>query len=658
MDKKKMERVKLKRFVNMGQYFTWNFDRDVKYHDMGKGLHLAAPALRRVLEHDSTGVNPDVNPDKPLGPVKSNDVARWRQQAEKIKKSGKYFSFWGICDFHKLPTGPGFGYNQCQMPPDEYKWMMSEIGDQFLGWEIGELDGLFGRDVIYYLKPEERPKTRREGHRMFMKYLKEFHRKLYKNTNGLCGVTFPHYFHELPTRMLGAELGQGLLNTQVYVSFLRGACRQYDLQYLAGVSVFDRWGLRSYVSGTDVIMFKGEGEEVAVHKAGPNLGHSVGFFQAAWVINYYAGASIVATEGGYYTDELKAGVRQLSPLGKAFQDFGLWAEKNPPRGKQMRPLALMLDYYAGWTPPRHLYSFQDRVVWHSIPYGPSDHGMDQAYDLFYPGYGKSGFYRDERGFITPTPCGDAVDVLLSDASLEVMSDSPLIWYLSDETPDADLLNRWQKYVKSGGHLVISGNPMVTLAEKWFKMKITGTTTQGIHSVIKQTGEEVRENFFPVRRLPLDRNWTLYAQTESGLPLIAFRKVGKGKVTFLGADHGLTEELIALGFDMNRYLDVKMDPPFEILNSVKRYVQEATAEHLPVEIKGENIYYAVNRLPDGSLIVCLYNPGTEVWNGGLSLKGNKAQLKEIKGPWRNTSALKKSVITLRGNETAVFRAEEK
>ncbi len=647
-----MKKVRLKEFINMGQYFFWNFDRDVKYYDMGRGLHLKAPEMRRVLEHNITAVNPDVCPLSPLPPIRTDDRKRWRTQLQRLKRMKKYFTFWGGLDFWKLPTGPGFKTGECQMPPEEYRWMMKEAGELFLGWEIGEMDGLFGRDIIWYLKPEERPKRRKDAHRIFMDYLKEIHRKLYQNTTGLCSLTFPHYFHELPVRMLGAEMGQGLLNTQLYISFLRGACRQYGLQYLAGVSVFDRWSHRCYLHGGDVTLVKGK--EVAVHKGGPHLGHSLGFFKAAWTINYFASAVAICTEGGYYTDELANGVRQLSPLGKAFWNFGRWAEKNPPRGRQIRPIALMLDYYAGWTPPRHLYSFQDRVVWHCIPYGPSDHGMDRAYDLFYPGYGLSGYYRDERGFITPTPCGDVVDILLNDASLKVMKDSSIIWYISDEKPSKEVVKRLHRYVSEGGHLIISGDPMSLFAQDCLEMKIAEEKRPAIHSVISETGEEVRENFFSVRTLRCDKDWKVYAETEEGLPLIIYRDLGKGKLTFIAADHGLTDQLIAVGFDKDRSLDVRMEPPFELLHSVERYLKEVVSQKIPVEIEGrQGLYYSVNLLSNASFLVCLYNPGSEVWQGKVSLKKTGGKIREISGPWRDNPALQRSEIVLRGNETAVF-----
>lgn len=645
-------KIKLPRFMTMAQYAWFVFDRELSHYDLADTMHMMCPPRKWFSLDFLGGFIINITPGIPYEPItRENLSARWHKQISQIKKIRKPFDFWAVFQGEKLPSGPGYHLGDCQMSKEEYDYMIREVGNLFLGWEIGEFDGLYGRDVIYYLKDEERPRTRREAHDRFITYLKDMHQKLYGNTNALCGVTFPHYFNELPTRMLGAEVAQGLLNTQVYISFLRGACRQYDLQYKIMSSVFDRWGYRCYTDSEDVKMPTDGG--IGAWKAGPYFGHSVGLLQAIWITSYFAEAAIVGLDGGFYTDELSNGVRRLSPLGQAFIEFTKWSRNPYHRGSQVRPVALMLDYYAGWTPPRHLYSFQERVVWHSIPYGPADHGMDQVYNLFYPDYCQAGYYRDERGFITPTPLGDIVDVLLSDATKKIMETYPVICFLSDEASDKDLLERLKIYVEDGGHLIISGKPMLSFAREYLKIEIPEKRGPAILSVISETKEEVREAFFSIRALKNIPGWTIYATTEKGLPLIMWRNYGKGRITFLASDHGLTDDMTAPGFDMNHSLDYRPDPPFELLHSVQRYIKEQVMALLPVTIEGGDIYYSINALDNGNYIVCLYNPGTERWTGKINLKDKKGQLKQIKGPWSGGEMLNDSLVSLKGNETAVF-----
>lgn len=218
--------------MTMTQYAWFVFDREISFYDLSDSMHMFCPKITenaKTLPDFMGGFIVDITPAVPYPPLNDDLKERWRKEVANIKKRRKPFDFWAVLGGEKRPIGPGFKLTQCSMTREEYEYMMQEVGDLFLGWEIGEFDGLYGRDVVYYWKPEERPKTRREAHDRLVAYLKDMHQKLYGNTNALCGATFPHYFNELPVRFLGAEVAQGLLNTQVYISFLRGACRQYDL---------------------------------------------------------------------------------------------------------------------------------------------------------------------------------------------------------------------------------------------------------------------------------------------------------------------------------------------------------------------------------------------------------------------------------------------
>ena len=650
-------KVKFDRFMTMAQYSWHSFAREFAHYDLADSMHMMCPPRKWTKNAELGGFILNITPGIPFPEVMQEGIFQhWRDQVEEIRRLGKPFDFWAVHEGEKLPSGPGYRMLNCQMPEEEYHYMMARVGDLFLGWSIGELDGLYGRDVVYYWSAEERPESRREAHDRFVAHLADLSEKVCGNVCTLCGCTFPHYLDEVSIRMLGAEVAQGLLNNQVYISFLRGACRQYDLQYMIVASVFDRWGYRCYTDSPAVTLETQDGL-IAEWPAGPHHGHSVGLLQAIWVTSYFAGAMIVGLDGSFYTDELSNGVRQLSPLGKALAAFTDWARDPCPRGKQVRPVAVMLDYYAGWAPPRHLYSFEERVVWHSIPYGPSDHAMDQAYDIFYPGYCRAGYFRDERGFIAPTPLGDAVDVLLSDASADVMSDYRVIWLISDEEPYDNLMDRLADYVAAGGHLIVGGEPMLKLLARLFDHTVSREKTHAIASIVAETGEEVREGYFSVRSLALDDNWSVHARTEAGEPVIARRDYGKGMITVLAADHGLTDDLTAPGLDKNRKLDYTPDPQFELLHSVQRYVSQSVSNLLPVRVAGPGVYYAINKIGSDRFIVCLYNPGHEPWTGSVALRDGPGVLKETHGPWCGASSVDGQAMTLKGNGTAVLEVSK-
>ncbi|MEI2725211.1 MAG: hypothetical protein V9H26_17325 [Verrucomicrobiota bacterium] len=55
-------------------------------------------------------------------------------------------------------------------------------------------------------------------------------------------------------------------------------------------------------------------------------------------------------------------------------------------GVMHTPVALFLDYYSGWTFPRHLYTDKVYRVWGNMPYERGDYLTDAVLDLLYPGY--------------------------------------------------------------------------------------------------------------------------------------------------------------------------------------------------------------------------------------------------------------------------------
>jgi hypothetical protein len=282
--------------------------------------------------------------------------------------------------------------------------------------------------------------------------------------------------------------------------------------------------------------------------------------------------------------------------------------------------------------------------------------MDRAYDLFCPGYTESGFYRDERGFITPTPCGDCADILLSDVTAEQLATYPVVWHLSDEVPADDFLARLRAYVGKGGHLIVSGPPMAKLAQSWFGMPIGTETRLAVVAQFTETGEPSRENDYHHRSLPLDKAWQVVVVTDDGSPLIANRSLENGTVTFLATDHGLTDDLTAPGFDLNPRLSYAPEVRFELLRCVQRHVRSLVRQQLPVRIDMPGIYFAINKIDDDRLAVCLYNPGHEEWCGRIVVAAGRRIL-PLAGCW-SQAALDGDELTIPANTTTVVEIQGK
>ena len=84
-------------------------------------------------------------------------------------------------------------------------------------------------------------------------------------------------------------------------------------------------------------------------------------------------------------------------------------------GVHLATVAVLLDFFQGFTPPRHLYTEALYRTWGGLPWDQGDFFTHAVLDHLYPGYEKASYYHNESGFLTGTPHMDAADVLLSDA---------------------------------------------------------------------------------------------------------------------------------------------------------------------------------------------------------------------------------------------------
>ena len=86
----------------------------------------------------------------------------------------------------------------------------------------------------------------------------------------------------------------------------------------------------------------------------------------------------------------------LTPIGKIQAKAREFTESYGQPGVMHTPVALLLDFYAGWTVPRHLFSDKgdytgntaDRLyeIWGNRPYGSGDYLTHAVLSMLYPGY--------------------------------------------------------------------------------------------------------------------------------------------------------------------------------------------------------------------------------------------------------------------------------
>jgi hypothetical protein len=352
--------------------------------------------------------------------------------ADAIARRGLYlFDVWGY-----VPgSGPGGYWQQFKPPAQVFEMLSAKLGPRWLGTDIGEQDGRYIGGYADQMTPAG--VDRWQQYFNFQRHFERMSDDLGHRHATLVSLQFGHYLlKDGGYTLIGAETAQCLPNAQVYYAFIRGAGKQYGVPWFGNVSIYNRWGFKSY----------GGGQETD--------GTSLSLMKRLMYSQILYNSSVAGFEAGFFYPD-----GRLSPIGRIQQSAQRWVRQVGQPGVQHTPVALLLDFEAGWTVPRHLYTGATYRVWGNLPYDDRDYLTDGILDLLYPGYADSSYCHDERGFSTATPYGDIADVLLSDAPPWLLDRYGVI-VLTGHGRDRELRDKLAAYVAGGGHLVLVGEPWV------------------------------------------------------------------------------------------------------------------------------------------------------------------------------------------------------
>jgi len=355
--------------------------------------------------------------------------------ADEIKRRDLYlFDVWGY-----VPgSGPGGYWQQFKPPAEAFTTLESKLGERWLGTDIGEQDGRYLGGYANQMTPASA--GRFEQYLNFQRHFERMGDDLGHKHATLVSLNFGHYFLKEGTyTLIGAETAQALPNSQVYYAFIRGAGKQYGVPWFGNASIFNRWGFKTYGSSG-----KSDGYE-----HGPTKGTSLSLLKRLLYSHVLYNCVAVGFENGWLDGE------QLSPIGRIQQAAQRWVKAHGQPGVMHTPVALLLDFYSGWSFPRHLYTDKLYRVWGNLPYAPGDYLTDAALDLLYPGYQDASYFHDESGFLTPTPYGDIADALLSDAPLWLLQRYAVVVAAGELAGGVEMRDKLQDYVKAGGHLILT-----------------------------------------------------------------------------------------------------------------------------------------------------------------------------------------------------------
>ena len=150
----------------------------------------------------------------------------------------------------------------------------------------------------------------------FQRHFQEMGDQLGNKMATLVSLNFGHYFlKEGVYTLIGAETAQGLPNSQIYYSFIRGAGKQYGVNWFGNASVWNRWGWKSYDSNA-------EGIDNDYNSGGPLKGTSLGLLKRLIYTHLMYDCVAVGFEGSMRIDDKK-----LSPIGKIQQSAVKWVDK-------------------------------------------------------------------------------------------------------------------------------------------------------------------------------------------------------------------------------------------------------------------------------------------------------------------------------------------
>lgn len=339
-----------------------------------------------------------------------------------------------------------------------------ELGDTFSllpgiaaaewGYSITHLDGKIdgaGRKIETNFSGINAPKTPTEA----LKKIKEFIQNQYVSNgtewyamNG--HYPWHHYAAENGASALLTEIGENVSNYQMRLAFNRGAARQYSLPW--GVD-FSNWWCQRILDYT--ILNDGEGGTwgTASH---PQGGHSMNLMERSFLMSYMSGADVLVAEGGgplSFSNTLNAeGFYQLTPYGETCQKFNQFLKANTDVGITYTPIGLVLDYYHG------SYSgllVDSKKSFATFDYTEGDEMTWSLMDMIWPGGWVVEDSKDETGTMINSPYGDSFDVLLQNASQEVLNSYPALVLSGDMKLSSKEAELYKEYVEQGGILVLN-----------------------------------------------------------------------------------------------------------------------------------------------------------------------------------------------------------
>ncbi|MGL4942212.1 MAG: hypothetical protein ACRC46_03355 [Thermoguttaceae bacterium] len=489
---------------------------------------------------------------------------------------------------------PGVGYSggggyceQFEVDPAQLKILTDGLGDRWLGMDNGEQDGRYIGGYAPLMYPISGDHF--EQYKSFQRHFERLCNDQGNVMATLVSLNFGHHFlKEGNYTLIGAEAAQALPNSQVYYAYNRGAGKQYGVLWFGNASVFNRWGWKSYP------------HENPAQLQGPKYGTSLALLKRLLYSHILYNSAVVGFESNWIVDG------QLTPIGKIQSEAANWLDKHGHPGVMATPVAMLTDFYSGWSFPQHLYTGLTYRVWGNIPYGPGDYLNNNVLGMIYPKYQDSSYFHDETGFLTPTPYGDIVDCLMTDAESWLLERYPMMIVSGALRGGQEIKDKLTRYVEGGGRLVMTAGNIAAIPDGFLGVTVAGAPQLFKSETAINVGKQslVEERSFELLPLSLPENAEVIGSTADGFPAIVRVSHGKGWLVLFASPFGIGTDAEIAGGIHNRN-DESLPNPFPLLNHVMRSLHLLLNKTTLMTV-GDGLGSVICRKGDGLYTVGVFN----------------------------------------------------
>ena len=542
--------------------------------------------------------------------------------------------FWGF-----VPgSGPGDGSKYQESFPQEFHppgdvlaYLEQRLGERWFGMSAGEQDGRYIGSYSRELMPANENKIQQYlNFRMHFKGIEDI---LGPKMFMLNGLPMAHYILKTGLYVIvGAETGQGLPNAQIFYVFIRGACKQYGVLWAGNVSIYNRFGYKVYSNSSS------HKEAVKHHQdhsnndngisnhdldhnytcnnqgdGGPTCGTSLNLLKRLMYAHIMYNSVYMGFENGWFVGSTDT----FSPIGLIQHAAKEWLESFGTVGTHLATVALLMDFYAGWIPPRHFYD-TPFSVWSNLPYSECDYFTDNIFQLFYPRYQDCSYFHDETGFSSATPYGDILDVILTDAAVWDMQRYDTLILTGEITYSKELAENLEAYIKYGGNVIFTANNFVLFQKDFYLFlkvlidvesckaysagtKIVSTTISELNNITEPYSMTVCDSSYEEGSLQV------LVQTEDKKPLAFLWEMttdSSGYVLIFTTPYTISSNLVN---KPTTQVDVPLLSVFPLLYHAEIIIKHFLTRSSLFQMENANLSYVVNYMSSNDYLVLVTNP---------------------------------------------------